>query len=160
MPDEKKRGPRKNSRGFTFLDAVILFLILAVAAVALYAYLPGLLSGRSGDEKTVEYTLCFTEPMDNASFNAIATDNTVISDKADFGKVIRAESVPDSEALTSSVHRSEDLHTVRLVVSAGARVSATAVRVSGKLLQIGEIYPVILPGYTGNAIVTDIRIGG
>ena len=165
MPDLKKKPSGKTSlnrrpRRFHFIDIVILVLILAVVGVALYAYLPGFLSGFSGSRKTVEYTVIFEEPLDEVSFHAIASDNTVISNKSEFGKVKSAEIVPETEILNSNIKRTEEQFTVRAVISADAEVTDTAVKVGGVSLRIGETYRLVLPGYSGTAVVTDIRIGG
>ena len=165
MPENKKKpsgmiSETKRKRRFHFIDILILVLILAIVCVALYAYLPGFLSGFSGNRAEVEYSVVFLEPLDDSAFSSISSDNPVISGKSEFGKVKQAEIVPDSELLGPQFTRSEELHTVRIVVSAEAKVSDTAVKIGGVAVRIGETYPLILPGYSGTAIVTDIRIGG
>jgi len=158
--------PGKSKRkkgGFNLLDLLIVLMLIAGICLAVYAYYPGLLSGKkTGELREVSYELVF-KSSDPELASAIAAGNQVSFVKG--GKMGTVTSVKTIPSMTYVIRdgaaiqvESKGLCDIIVTVKAEASDNGSSLTADGVRLAAGASYEVTMPGFTGTAVCRSLVI--
>ena len=149
---------KKKSRGkFNIIDLSIFILLVAAAAMIVYAYFPGLFSGRSGRAANalIEYRVTFEKVPAGTAGHIAAGGKVTDPDGRVLGTVVSAAEEKHREYVYSETSGavvaaySDDLSDLTLTISADARQTRGALETDGVRISVGAVYSVITPDFEG-----------